>query len=233
MKLCVIPARGGSKRIPRKNIKKFCGKPIIQYAIEVAFECKMFDKIIVSTDDEEIASVARSFGADVPFFRPAPLADDFTATIPVVSHAISEMDALGFKANVICCIYATAPFIRPADLIKAANILRNNNLDYVFSSTLYKHPIERAFTLNNERFVQPFMSNQESVRTQDFEQKYHDAGQYYWGARNAWLEGRKIFSPKSKAFVLPSYLVQDIDTPEDWESAELMWAGLQAKRPKN
>ena len=229
MRLCVIPARGGSKRIPRKNIKKFHGKPIINFSIEAALNSKIFDKIIVSTDDDEISTIAKSAGAEVPFLRPKSLADDFTATIPVMTHAILELESHGFKYSSVCCIYPTAPFVRPIDILKAAEILESDDLDYVFTSTVYKHPIERSFTLNNQKLVEPFIPGKESIRSQDLIEKYHDAGQYYWGTREAWLQGRKIFSKRSKTIILPSYLVQDIDTIEDWQRAELMWRALKLK----
>tara|TARA_B110000438_G_C15575516_1_gene547278 strand:- start:77 stop:766 length:690 start_codon:yes stop_codon:yes gene_type:complete len=226
MKLCVVPARGGSKRIPRKNIKDFHGKPIIQYSIEAALESNVFDKVIVSTDDEEISNIAKTVGAEVPFIRPKNLADDFTATIPVISHAICEMEKKGFDYKEICCVYATAPFLRGSYIRHGADIISKNNLDYVFSSTTYPHPIERSFTLNREGAVTPFMPESENIRSQDLVEKHHDAGQFYWGSRNAWMTEKKIFSPRSRAIPLPNYLVQDIDTNEDWLRAELMWLAL-------
>jgi pseudaminic acid cytidylyltransferase len=226
MRLCVIPARGGSKRIPRKNIKNFHGKPIIQYSIEVALESSVFDKVIVSTDDEEIAEVAKSGGAEIPFIRPQSLADEFTATVPVISHAVQEMENRGFQFNFVCCIYATSPFLKASYIKQGAEIISEGNTDYVFSSAVYPHPIERSFELNEERRVTPFMPGQERVRSQDLIEKYHDAGQFYWGTRGAWVSEKNIFTPNSETITLPSYLVQDIDTPEDWKRAEVMWVAV-------
>ncbi|OWY27304.1 pseudaminic acid cytidylyltransferase [Herbaspirillum robiniae] len=226
MKLAVIPARGGSKRIPRKNIKPFCGKPMIAWSIEAALRSGCFDDVIVSTDDTEIADVARQWGASVPFMRPANLADDHTGTIPVIRHAIEwfPQDRLPLQ---ICCIYATAPFVRPDDLRRGLNLLLANDCNYAFSVTSYPFPIQRAIRIQNNERVEMFYPEHFNTRSQDLEEAWHDAGQFYWGKRNAWLEDSAFFTPSSMPIRLPRELVQDIDTPEDWRRAEWMFKAMQ------
>ncbi len=225
VKLAVIPARGGSKRIPRKNIKPFCGKPMIAYSIEAAKKSELFDEIIVSTDDEEIAEVALKYGALVPFMRPKELSDDHTATIPVIAHAICEMSARNHEA--ICCIYATAPFIQANYLKEAYEIFKQNNAQYAFSATTFPFPIQRAIRLKNGS-VEMFYPEHFLTRSQDLEEAFHDAGQFYFGKPEAWLENKPIFAPHSRVVLLPRHLVQDIDTMEDWVRAELMFKAMQA-----
>ena len=226
MRLAIIPARGGSKRIPRKNIKAFCGKPMIAYSIEAAQKSGCFDKIVVSTDDEEIATFARSLGADVPFMRPKELSDDHTATIPVIAHAIaaSVEDVKDVKA--VCCIYATAPFVQAHYIQEAYEKLLTCKAAYCFSATSFPFPIQRAIRLTKEDRVEMFSPEHFNTRSQDLEESYHDAGQFYWGTPEAWLEGKIIFAPHSTAVLLPRHLVQDIDTPEDWMRAEFMFKAL-------
>ncbi|NCD13173.1 MAG: pseudaminic acid cytidylyltransferase [Epsilonproteobacteria bacterium] len=226
MNIAIIPARGGSKRIPRKNIKIFWGKPIIAYSIETAHQSGLFDKIIVSTDDEAIADVARSYGAEVPFLRPRELSDDFTPTIPVIAHAIqnSGINTNGIKA--VCCLYATAPFVQASFLQKAYEKLFTCKALYCFSATHFPFPIQRAIRLTHDDRVEMFSPENFAIRSQDLEEAYHDAGQFYWGTTSAWLEEKTIFAPHSSALLLPRHLVQDIDTPEDWTRAELMYKVL-------
>jgi pseudaminic acid cytidylyltransferase len=225
MNIAIIPARGGSKRIPRKNIKEFTGWPIIAHSIKAALECGLFDKIIVSTDDEEIAQVARSFGAEVPFMRPNELSDDHTATIPVIAHAIQTLQNDTVIDNV-CCIYATAPFIRSSDLLDAYNALITHNKQYAFPVTTFPFPIQRGVKRDENGNIEMFNPQHFATRSQDLEEAYHDVGQFYWGRADAWLEGKPIFSDAATTIVLPRHLVQDIDTPEDWIRAELMYKVL-------
>ena len=227
MKLAVIPARGGSKRIPRKNVKLFGGKPMIGWPIEAAQRTGLFDRIIVSTDDEEIASIARKYGAEVPFMRPANLSDDNTGTAPVIAHAIEWHLKHYFDPIEICCIYATAPFLRSEDIKLGQKILDQSDVDFAFSVTPYAFPIQRAVKLRDDGRIEMFDPSQFQVRSQDLPDAFHDAGQFYWGTRDAWLSGTPIFSPKSAPVFLPRYRVQDIDTPEDWEQAELMMEALR------
>lgn len=222
MKIAIIPARGGSKRIPRKNVKLFAGKPIITYSIQAAQECGLFDKIIVSTDNEEIADIARSFGAETPFIRPPELSDDHTATIPVIAHAIQTLQASGDVINAACCIYATAPFIRPEDIQSAYNTLIAHHKQYAFPVTTFPFPIQRGVKRDEKGNIEMFYPEHFATRSQDLEEAYHDVGQFYWGTRDAWLEEKPIFSNAATTIVLPRHLVQDIDTLEDWKRAELM-----------
>ena len=228
MRVAIIPARGGSKRIPRKNIKIFHGKPMIAYSIEVAQECGLFDRIIVSTDDEEIAQIAKEYGAEVPFVRPKELSDDHTATIPVIAHAIQMLQEQGDDTiEAVCCIYATAPFIRSEDIISAYNALLTQHKHYSFPVTTFPFPIFRGVKRDEEGSIEMFFPEHFSTRSQDLPEAYHDVGQFYWGTCEAWVEGKPIFSEAATTIVLPRHLVQDIDTPEDWERAELMYQVLQ------
>lgn len=227
MKLAVIPARGGSKRIPRKNIKLFAGKPMIAWSIEAAQRTGLFDRIVVSTDDEEIASIARKYGADVPFFRPAELSDDYTGTAPVIAHAIEWHLKQDLDPIEICCIYATAPFLRSEDIMLGKETLEQSGVDFAFSVTSYAFPIQRAIKLRDDGRIEMFNPSQFQARSQDLPEAFHDAGQFYWGTRDAWLSGTPIFGLKSAPVFLPRYRVQDIDTPEDWERAELMMEVLR------
>jgi len=228
MKLAVIPARGGSKRIPRKNIKLFCGKPMIAWSIEAAQQSGCFDQIVVSTDDDEIADVARQCGAQVPFVRPAELSDDHTGTSVVVAHAIDWFEARGKQPEQVCCLYATAPFVSADDLRRGLGVLTKTGSDYAFSVTSYAFPIQRAIRLNATGRVEMFNPEYFNTRSQDLEEAYHDAGQFYWGRADAWSQGRMIFSPAATPVLLPRHRVQDIDTLEDWMRAEWMFKALQA-----
>jgi len=221
MNLCVIPARGGSKRIPRKNIRAFCGKPMIAWSIEVALASGCFDQVIVSTDDAEIADVARQWGAAVPFMRPAELADDFAGTTPVVAHAVRWHQDYGKELIAVCCLYATAPFVDPEDIKDGLKSLEQTPADrFVFTATPYASPIQRALRLDpasgEAKMWQP---EQFSNRSQDLEPAYHDAGQFYWGRPQAWLQSGNLFEG-SKPLLMPRWRVQDIDTQDDWIRAE-------------
>lgn len=228
MRLAVIPARGGSKRIPRKNIKPFCGKPMIAWSIEAAQASGCFDAIIVSTDDAEIAAVARACGAQVPFMRPAELSDDHTGTIPVIRHAVQWFIESGERPEHVCCIYATAPFVSAEDIQTGLRTLEQNGGDYAFAVTSYAFPIQRAIRLTREGRVEMFQPEQFNTRSQDLEEAYHDAGQFYWGCTSAWLEGRIVFGSGSSPILLPRHRVQDIDTTEDWLRAEWMFKAMRA-----
>lgn len=227
MKLCVIPARGGSKRIPRKNIKVFNGKPMIAYSIEAAFKSKCFDKVIVSTDDQEIAEFAREYGAEVPFMRPKEISDDYTGTTAVITHAIEWLQEHHELPEQVCCIYATAPFVSSDDIKRGLKILNESDCDYAFSVTSYAFSIQRAIMITESNRVEMFYPEYLSVRSQDLKEAYHDAGQFYWGTTESWLLGKPIFSPEAAPVILPRFRVQDIDTLEDWERAEFMFKTLQ------
>lgn len=228
MNIAVIPARGGSKRVPRKNVKEFCGRPMIAWSIDAALESGCFDRVIVSTDDDEIAEVAISHGAEVPFRRPAELSDDFTPTVPVIAHAIRWQQEAAHVERA-CCIYATAPFTRPEDLRAGLALLNDEQADYAFSVTTYDFPIQRALRVAKDGKISMFQSEHLNTRSQDLEEAYHDAGQFYWGRADAWLTDRPIFADRSVVLLLPRQRVQDIDTVEDWERAELIFRGIPAR----
>jgi pseudaminic acid cytidylyltransferase len=228
MNLCVIPARGGSKRIPRKNIKNFCGKPMIAWSIEAAIKSNCFDRIIVSTDDIEIASISKKYGAEVPFLRPAKLSDDYVVTATVMAHAIKEEIKNYHTPIEVCCIYATAPFLESNDLKQGLEILKGNDVEFVFSATRYAFPIQRAFHITPKQKVKMFQPKYLDIRSQDLKEAWHDAAQFYWGHTAAWLDCKPMFSENSMPIVLPRYRVQDIDTLEDWEHAELIFRALHS-----
>jgi N-acylneuraminate cytidylyltransferase len=232
MKIAVIPARGGSKRIPRKNIRPFAGKPIIAWSIEAALESGLFDRVIVSTDDEEIAEVSRQHGAETPFIRPKDLADDYTGTNAVVKHAISWFVDAGTPVDYACCIYATAPFVQPRYLREGYEKLVASGRSFAFSIASYPFPIQRALRITADGGVEAIWPENIFRRSQDLEEAYHDAGQFYWGRARAFLEDVVVYSSASVPVLLPRELVQDIDTPEDWRQAELLFALLSAKVKK-
>ena len=229
MRVAIIPARGGSKRIPRKNIKDFCGKPMITWSIEVAQASKCFDKVIVSTDDQEIADIAHEYGAETPFIRPASLADDHTETAPVIRHAIHWLDEHEEKVDFACCIYPTAPFLSAMDLRTGWAVISNSGYDYVFSVTRYAFPIQRAIRITDQGRVAMWSPEHFRTRSQDLQEAWHDAGQFYWGTAEAWCEERVVFGENSAPVKLPRYRVQDIDTLEDWISAEWLFHSMQAQ----
>lgn len=229
MRVAIIPARGGSKRIPRKNIREFAGKPMIAWSIEAARASACFDRVIVSTDDEEIAEVARQWDAEVPFTRPAALADDHTGTIPVIAHAIDWLHEHGETPDQVCCVYATAPFVQPEDLRRGLEALQSRKADYAFSVTSYAFPIQRALRITNDGRVAMFQPEHFATRSQDLEEAWHDAGQFYWGSAEAWRASIPIFSERAVPVILPRHRVQDIDTPEDWMRAEWLFRAWQAQ----
>ena len=226
MIIAIIPARGGSKRIPRKNLKYFHGKPIIAYSIEAAIESGCFDKIIVSTDDAEIAQVAREWGADVPFVRPDNISDDHATTIEVIQHAIEWCEREGWILSSVCCVYPTAPFLHPDDIDRGLRLLRESDVQYVFSATTFEFPIQRAIYLDESAQPKMFQPEHLNTRSQDLIDAYHDAGQFYWGKVDAFKKALPIFANHSKLIFLPKTRVQDIDTPEDWVIAELKYKAL-------
>ncbi len=225
MKIAVIPARGGSKRIPRKNIKQFSGKPMIAWAISIALESNLFDEVVVSTDDDEIANVARSWGAKTPFVRPANLADDLTPTVPVVAHAVSACSNLGWGVEYACCIYPCVPFLQVSDLVDALNMLLDYNADFVYPVTEYAHPVQRSMRRLSSGKMQFYSPEFELTRTQDLEKSYHDAGQFYWGTLPAWLEHKKMHTD-GLGMPIPNWRVVDIDSEDDWIRAARSFQSL-------
>lgn len=226
MNLCIIPARGGSKRIPRKNIKEFHGKPMIAYSIEAAKDSGCFDRVIVSTDDTEIADVAKQWGAEAPFIRPDNISDDFATTMDVIQHAIEWCENQGWKFDKVCCIYATAPFIRAQDIKRGLTLLEESDIQYAFSATSFAFPIQRAFYLDENEHINMFQPEHLNTRSQDLIEAYHDAGQFYWGNVPAFKATLAFFAPHSQPVLLPRKRVQDIDTLEDWDIAEVMYTAL-------
>jgi len=221
MNLCVIPARGGSKRIPRKNIRLFAGMPMIAYAIQAAQRSGLFSRIIVSTEDEEVRKVSLELGAEVPFMRPPELADDYTPTVPVIAHAIRKLEETGSNLTYVCCIYPCVPFIEEKDLKKALSLLEKANSEYSFPVVEYPAPIQRALKLGLGDQVFPFYPEFELSRTQDLERAYHDAGQFYWGRKKAWLANQRVHS-SAVGLEIPHFRVVDIDTHDDWKRAEVL-----------
>ena len=228
MNLAIIPSRGGSKRIPRKNIKLFGGKPMIAYAITAAKNSGLFDHVLVSTDDAEIASIANEWGASTPFVRPAELANDFTATVPVIAHAIQACEALGWSFENVCCIYPGVPFIEVADLQGSFKHLEAGSAEYCFPVAEFPSAIQRALKRNSDGVMQPFYPEFELTRSQDLEPAYYDAGQFYWGKKKAWLSNPRIHS-SGIGYQIPSWRVVDIDTPSDWERAELLAVAIKSR----
>jgi len=222
MKIALIPARGGSKRIPRKNIKRFCGKPMIAWSIEAALNSKIFDHVIVSTEDEEISQVAQTYGAEVPFVRPLDLANDFTITKDVLDHAFNWLSLNRKVPSHICTIYATAAFITPQDIIQSFELLSEPGVEQSFTATSFPFPIQRAIRVKNNGAVEMLQSQYRTTRSQDLEPTYHDAGQLYWSTAKAITNNYDMFSEYSRILNLPRIRVQDIDSLEDWESAEIL-----------
>ena len=227
MRVAVIPARGGSKRIPRKNVREFAGKPMIAHSIECALKSGVFDRIIVSTDDDEIASIAGEHGAEVPFRRPPELADDNAGTTEVIAHATRALLDAGHELSAVCCIYATAPFIRADDLKSALAVLEAGSWKFVFPATTFAFPVFRAFQQSPSGGIKMFYPEHRLTRSQDLPEALHDAGQFYWGRPDAWLRHEEIFGSSSTVVRVPRWRVQDIDTPEDWSQMELMAELLQ------
>jgi len=228
MRVAVIPARGGSKRIPRKNIRNFCGQPIMAYSIAAARDSRLFDYILVSTDDQEIADVAQAYSAEVPFMRPAELANDLAGTTGVIAHATQWLIDQQWSIEAVCCIYATAPFVQADDLKQGWQELQAGAWAYAFTVTEYASPIFRSFRKHPDGGVEMFFPDQFTQRSQDLPVALHDAGQFYWGRPEAWLSHLCVFDRHSFPIVIPRWRVQDIDTEEDWRRAELMFMAMHS-----
>lgn len=224
--VAIIPARGGSKRIKRKNIKDFHGLPLIAYSIKAALESNLFEKIIVTTDDEEIAKIAKEYGAEVPFLRPKELSDDFTGTGDVVKHAIDYLKEHGEGFDYVCTIYATAPLLQAKYLIEGFEALKNSDAINAFSATSMPFPIQRTFKLDENGRCEMFTPENYFKRSQDLQEAYQDAGQFYWSKVDK-KSSDIMFGKESIPIILPRYLVQDIDTLEDWVRAEYMYEAVK------
>lgn len=225
MSLAIIPARGGSQRIPRKNSRDFCGQPMLAYAIQTARESRLFEHVIVTTDDAEIAELARRQGAEVPFMRAPELATDRVGTIPVIINALAEVGRLGWQVDLACCIYPATPLLRATDVEAALQLLEEHAADFSFAVAEFPSAIQRALRRLPDASMQPFSASFVDVRTQDLEPAYYDAGQFYWGRADAWRAGR---SPHERGvgLVIPQWRAVDIDTPADWARAELIYRAL-------
>lgn len=224
--LCLIPARGGSKRIPRKNVKLFAGLPMIAHSLRAACAAKVFGRIVVSTDDAEIAAIAREHGAEVPFMRPAELSGDAVGTDAVIGHALDWFATQGDPVEEFCCIYATAPFLHAADIRRGRDLLRERRATTAFSVTSFPYTVFRALRLTADGRVEMFWPENFTKRSQELPEAYHDAGQFYWGNTARYLVERRLFTAHSVPVIIPRHRVQDIDTPEDWETAEHMFRAL-------
>ncbi|UEQ03323.1 pseudaminic acid cytidylyltransferase [Halomonas profundus] len=229
-RVAIIPARGGSKRIPRKNVKPFFGKPMIAWSIQAARESGMFDRIIVSTDDEEIAQVGKAYGAEIPFLRPAELSDDHTGLTPVMRHAIEWLQGQGDSPSIVACAYATAPFLRAVDLAASVSLFEKNpDTDYVLAVTRFPSPVQRAFIAEHQGYLKFLFPEFSTMRSQDLHEAYHDAGHFLMGRADAFIQYPTSMAGNTLPHWIPRLLCQDIDTPEDWAHAEELFAFMQAR----
>lgn len=226
MNIAIIPARGGSKRLPKKNIRPFLGKPVIQYSIDAAIKSGLFSRVIVSTDSEDIAKIAIECGVEVPFMRPDSISDDFTPLADVVHHALTQLQSRGISYEYVCCILATAPFIRIEDLKKGLDIITSRKASSAFTVTTYPFPIFRALKITEEERLKMFWPEHKLSRSNDLPKAYHDAGQFYWLDTAKLLETKKIYTSDAAPVVVPRFMVQDIDTEEDWEMAEHLYRAI-------
>jgi pseudaminic acid cytidylyltransferase len=225
LKIAVIPARGGSKRIPRKNIRSFCGIPMIARAVQTALASGLFEHVVVSSDDAEIAQIATQAGALVPFVRPPELSDDQTATVPVIAHAVSHCIDQGWAVTHACCIYPCTPLLSGSDMARALDLALQADADFVYPVVEYAHPIQRAMRRQANGHMSFIQGEHELTRTQDLEKTFHDAGQFYWGKSAAWLALKRMHS-SGLGLVVPHWRTVDIDTEEDFKRAELIFQSL-------
>lgn len=229
-KLCIIPARGGSKRIPRKNIKNFLGKPIIAYSIEAAINSRIFDEVMVSTDDVEIAEIAIAYGAKVPFYRTVEASNDLATTFTVVEEVLQQYKQLDKVYDYTCCLYACAPFVTDTKLVESFIILQKNNFHSVFPIMKYGFPIQRALKMNSDNKSSFFYPEFSLTRSQDLEASYHDAGQFYWMVTEKCLKQKKILTDHSGSIIISEIEGQDIDNEIDWKLAEIKYELLQSTK---
>ncbi len=224
--VCIIPARGGSKRIPRKNIRPFLGKPIVAYSIESALSSSLFDEVMVSTDDGEIADTARLYGADVPFYRSLEGADDYAGLADVVFEVLTRYETEGKRWEYFCCLLPTAPLVSADDLIKANNLFVNSDVNAVVPVVRFRHPIQRALKIDGNGYLEMVASEHLTSRSQDLELRYHDAGQYYFEKTDILFQEKRLFPSQTLPIELSEIKVQDIDTYDDWKLAELKYSML-------
>ena len=220
--ICIIPARGGSKRIPRKNIKEFLGKSIIAYSIKAAIDSGLFDEVMVSTDNLEIADIAKKYGAKVPFMRSAKNSDDFATTFDLIKEVINYYKDQSIEFDNLCCLYSCAPFVNPKVLLRAYNQLTKKNFDTVFPIIPFSFPIQRALRVNQGK-VSMILEDNLNIRSQDLEKSFHDAGQFYWCNTKRLLSSEKLITSNSGGIEISELDAQDIDTDMDWDLAELKY----------
>lgn len=230
--VAIITARGGSKRIPRKNIKSFLGKPIIAYSIEVALESGLFDTVMVSTDDNEIAEVAKAYGASVPFMRSAANSDDFAGTAVVIHETLLNYNKSNIFFEYACCIYPTAPLISPVDISTSFELMKKNGYRTVFPVAAFSYPVQRALQVNTSGKIEMIWPENMKKRSQDLTPAYHDAGQFYWLHVNEFMEDSLLFTDNSGPYIMDEVKVQDIDNTTDWVIAELKYKYLQSIKMK-
>ncbi|MFT6152992.1 MAG: pseudaminic acid cytidylyltransferase [Bermanella sp.] len=223
MNIAIIPARAGSQRVTNKNIRPFNGKPIIAYSIEAALQSQLFDDVVVSTDSEKIANIAKQYGANVPWLRPKDIADHHTPTLPVIQHAINLYEAQNnVTIDTVCCVYAAAPFVTSELLLKAYDQLLKSNVSYCLPVCEFDYPIHRALRLDDKRNICMADSSNMNSRSQDLPVMYHDVGQFYMGVKQAWLKGEAILGESAQGIIIPRSHALDIDTEDDWDIAEIM-----------
>jgi len=219
--VAIVPARANSKRIPGKNIKKFNGKPIIVNTIEKLKKSKIFDRIIVSTDSKKIAKIAAKCGAEIPFKRSKVLSNETAHTTAVISDCVKFLIKENYKFDYVCCVYAPNPFLQIADLKKGFYKIKSKKYNYVFSATLYQFPYFRSFTYLPKRGIKMLFKHNIKKRSQDIKKILCDAGQFYWGLKEAWLKKKNFFTKNSDVVMIPKWRYSDLDTLEDWKRAEL------------
>lgn len=226
MRVAIIPARGGSKRIPRKNIKPFCGKPIIAYSIEAALESGCFDKVVVSTDDPDIANIARQYGAEVPGLRSAANSDDYAPIVDVILEVVESLERVGESPEYLCCIFATAPFVTGEKIASAYSRLVEGNFSAVFPVMEFSYPIQRSLEFKEDGSVGMVWPENLLARSQDLPKRYHDSGQYYWVVTEAMKRENTLFTRNSSGIVISQREAQDVDTLDDWLMAETKYKAL-------
>ena len=225
--IAIIPARGGSKRIPKKNIKNFLGKPVIAYSIEAAIKTNLFERVIVSTDNDAIAKISIKYGAEAPFVRPEELSDDFTGTPEVIGHAVKWLENSGEKINYVCCIYPAAPLIEKNDILKGFDLIKNRKWEFIMAATNFSYPIFRSFKKSPNGGLEIIFPKHYNSRSQDLPKVYHDAGLFYWAKPDTWKKNFKGYNEKNSIVEIPNYRVQDIDTFDDWKKAEIIYKILK------
>jgi len=228
--IAIIPARGGSKRIPEKNIKDFLGKPIISYSIEAALKSGLFSEVMVSTDDKEIADIARSYNAKVPFLRSKTNASDHVGIADVLVEVLDNYKKEGKEFDNVCCILATAPFVESKHLAEAFDVLRHSPYDAVFPIVRYAFPIQRAMVFDEGKKIKMIWPENMNKRSQDLDPSFHDAGLFYWVKYDVIVEQKRLWTDNTTAIEISEQVAQDIDTPEDWEFAELKYKIIHARK---